>query len=223
MFLATISLIVVVLIFMIVVNFVLSNLSMFQTPFDIVLTLPLTGWSHTLEGVQFMYIIAGSVLVGALVIAVSTWVFDAKRKMKVKHLRKEQKRLQEAVNTLNASLPPEDTAEENEEATSGYMPNTPAEEPPPDVPDASSATPEDIRRSFEHTLSREEDELFPSDHDQDQAFEDEEREKDLRKEADRELPQEAPIEAELVDNEEEDNEETEKDDDQPKSQDAEKS
>ena len=86
-----------ILILLFVVNFVLTNRDMLEATFNIVIEVPYVGWSHTWEKVQFMYIIAGSILLGALVIAISTLILDTKRTLKVRSLRKELKRLQEAL------------------------------------------------------------------------------------------------------------------------------
>ena len=108
MLIVSIILVLALLILIFVVNFVLSNLAMFQTPFDIIIRVPFTQWSHTWQGVEFMYIIAGSVLLGALVIALSTWVLDTKRKLKLRSVRKELKRLQEDLKETKSSLAEEE-------------------------------------------------------------------------------------------------------------------
>lgn len=196
MFLFTIILVVVLLIFMFVVDFVLTNVEMFRASFDIVIGVPLfKRWSYTLEGIEFMYIIAGSVLLGALVVALGTWVLDVKRKLKLRNTRKELKRLQQAIQEAKSSLPPEEEAE------------TPkADEAAP------SPTPEEITKSFEDTVQQrgflEETEKSPGEPEEQAGYETVEEQKGetieqeyTSSETERSLPRETPIEAELVESE----------------------
>ena len=141
MLIVWITLVLVVLILVFIVDFVLSNLTMFQTPFDIVFRVPLTQWSHTWEDVDFMYILAGSVLLGALAVALSTWVFDTRRKLKLRGMRKELKRLQKSLEEVKTSLP----QEEKNEGMGGDAET-------PEVSGSSSVTPEEITKSFEDTV-----------------------------------------------------------------------
>ena len=193
MFTVTVILVFALLILMFVVNFVLTNIEMFQTPFNIIISFPFIKWSHTWEGIEFMYIIAGSVLLGALVIALSTWVLDTKRKFKLRSMRKELKRLEEALQEARASLPEEKTLVEK---------GTPEDETSDVTGPSSSVTPEEITKSFEDAVqngdflqeSRENLEEGPTTHP-------EPAEENVITEVDKQLPQETPIEAELVDSE----------------------
>jgi len=142
MFKISIILVFALIILIFVVNFVLTNLTMFQTPFDITISVPFINWSHTQEGIEFMYIIAGSVLAGALVIGLSTWVLDARRKFKLHNMRKELKRLEQALQEAKASLPQEEPVEEG----------LTGEEESSEFPDSTSASPEEITKSFEEAV-----------------------------------------------------------------------
>ena len=194
MFTVSIILVLALLVLIFIVNFVLTNLAMFQTPFDIVMSVPFVNWSHTWEGVEFMYIIAGSVLIGALVIAINTWVLDARRKLKLRTMRKELKRLEQALQEAKASLPQEDVAQDVSAAA----------EESSDLAASSSPSPEEITRSFEDAVQEKDffqksrknlDEKLPSDKSG--------REEGDVPESDRQqLLQETPIEAEVVDVEE---------------------
>lgn len=194
MFTVSIILVLALLVLIFIVNFVLTNLAMFQTPFDIVMTVPFVNWSHTWEGVEFMYIIAGSVLIGALVIAINTWILDARRKLKLRNMRKELKRLEQALQEAKASLPQEDVAKDV--STAG--------EESPDLAASSSPSPEEITRSFEDAVQEKDffqksrknlDEKLPSDKSG-------KEEGDVPEPEQQQLLQETPIEAEVVDVEE---------------------
>ncbi len=136
--------ILVILIFIFLVNFVVANIEMFQTSFDIVISFPfLENWSVTLEGVTFIYIVGASVLLGALVIAIGTWVLDTKRKIKFYRMSKELKRLQQEIQEARASLPPEEEEQplsDSQGAGSGER------------KDSSNVTPKDVTTSFEHAV-----------------------------------------------------------------------
>ena len=194
MFIVTIVLVFALLVLMFVVNFVLTNIEMFQTPFDIVFSVPLLKWSHTWEGIEFMYIIAGSVLLGALVIALSTWVLDTKRKIKLRSMRKELKRLDQELQEIKTSFSKEEEAVEDV-STAG--------EEAPEFPDSSSATPEEITKSFEDSV-KDSDFLKESqeDFDEEPITKPDLEEENVISEEDKQLLQETPIEAELVDSEE---------------------
>ncbi len=135
------------LLFLFIVNFVLVNRVMFETKYDIVITLP--GWSHTWEGVQFMYIIAGSVLLGALIIAITTLGLDAKRILKLRHLRKELQSLQEALQKAQQSVQAVETKNPEEP-----LPGVEEVEGPGESPDSGSVTPEEITKSFEDAVEK---------------------------------------------------------------------
>ena len=194
MFTVSIILVLALIILIFVVNFVLTNLAMFQTPFDIVISVPFVNWSHTWEGVEFMYIIAGSVLIGALVIALSTWVLDTKRKLKLRNMRKELKRLEQALQEAKASLPQEEPAEDG----SGE------EEELSEFPDSTSASPEEITKSFEDAVQGKDffqksrknlDEKLTPDKPEEENLDTPEMER-------QQLLHETPVEAEVVDAEE---------------------
>ncbi|PIE34500.1 hypothetical protein CSA56_07585 [candidate division KSB3 bacterium] len=140
MLLVSIFLVFVLLALLFIVDFVLVNLTMFQTPFDIIVRVPFTQWEHQWGGVLFMYIIAGSVLLGALVIVLSIWAFDTRRKLKIRGQRKELKRLKQELQEAKAALPQEEpTTESNGVADE-------SEESP------TSATPEQVSKSFENVV-----------------------------------------------------------------------
>jgi ABC-type multidrug transport system fused ATPase/permease subunit len=194
MFTVTVILVFALVILMFVVNFVLTNIEMFQTPFDIVISFPLIKWSHTWEGIEFMYIIAGSVLLGALVVALSTWVLDTKRKLRLRSMRKELNRLKEALQEATASLPEANTSGES---------TVSEDEQSEDTGLSSSVTPEEITKSFENVVQdsdflQESSEKF----DENATLQTESTEKGDMSDAENQLPQETPIEAELVDSEE---------------------
>jgi cell division protein FtsL len=183
-------------------------------------------WSYTftVEKVTFIYIIAGSVLLGALVVTVGSWVLDAKRRLKKRSLEKELKRLQKSIQEAKSSLPPEEI-QPSEEVT----PSTEGE--PSKFPDSSTATPEDITKSFEDTVEQSDDVLEETKEDSEEETEEsvegettpesrsvpeyetvtEPEEKNAYPETSSEIeesvPQETPIEAELVENGEDGDEE----------------
>ncbi len=194
MFTVSIILVLALLVLIFIVNFVLTNLAMFQTPFDIIVSIPFTNWAHTWKGVEFMYIIAGSILVGALVIAGSTWVLDTKRKLKLRNMRKELNRLEQALQEAKTSFP-------QERADEGVT--TPDEEVA-ELTSPPSPSPEEITRSFEDTVQGKDffqksrknlDEKLTSDKsgEEDAYSPESERQQLLR---------ETPIEAEVVESEE---------------------
>ena len=192
----TVSIILVsgLIILMFVVNFVLTNINMFQHPFDIVMSFPFLKWSHTWEGVEFMYIIAGSILLGALVIAISTWVLDTRRKLKLRSLRKELKRLQAELEKTKAELPKEEktTEEVSEDGNES-----------PEFTDSSSPSPEEITKSFEDAVQGK-DFLQKSqkDLDEEPVVEHKPTEEPTVSDSEKQLPRQTPIEAEVVDSEE---------------------
>lgn len=150
MVIVTLIVLLIVLVMFVIVNFVLANSQMFQASFDIVFSVPLLKWSYTLEGIQFIYIIGGCLLLGVIVTGISTWVLDAKRRLKVRSLKKELKRLQYAVEEAKASLPVVPAASEDVETVIPVPPMvTPVSS---DVEDSAAATPEDITKSFEHVV-----------------------------------------------------------------------
>ena len=201
MLLVSIILVLVLLALLFIVDFVLTNLTMFQAPFDIVIRVPFTPWDHKWEGVPFMYIIAGSVLLGALVIVLSTWVLDTRRKLKIRSQRKELKHLQSELQEAKAVLPHEETATKDE---------TPEEQEEPSV------TPEQISKSFEDAVEggdflekiQQKDETEES-----EPSEEEDRSEDVHTESEKgrdfqeplevekKLPQATPVEAEVVESE----------------------
>ena len=144
-FIVTVMLVLAVLILLFVVNFVLTNRVMFEARFDIVIPLQFIGWSHTWEGVQFMSIITGSILLGALIVAVTTLGLDTRRTLKLRGMRKEIKRLQAALEKAEALQ---------------AAPEPPEKEPIPAVEetaafaDSATVTPEDITKSFEDTIQK---------------------------------------------------------------------
>lgn len=126
------------------VDFVLRN-PMFGETFVIKIGIPFTQIEYTKENVEFIYLIAGSLLLGALIIAVSTLVLDAKRKLKVRSLRKELKNLQKAVEEAHASLPQKEE-EKDDESTDGADTEEQTES------SEASLSPEEITKSFEDAV-----------------------------------------------------------------------
>jgi hypothetical protein len=147
-FIVTLIVVVALLVFILVVNFVLDNQDMFKQTFNIKLTLPFpfAKWSHTWTEIQFISIIAGSLLLGALIIVMTTLGLDTKRALKIRSMRKELKQLQEALQKAQASLGTQKPirAEQPPEV----------EEEPVEIVDSSSATPEEITKSFEDTIQK---------------------------------------------------------------------
>jgi hypothetical protein len=228
---------------------------MFETSFNVIIRIPRSGLSHTWEGVQLMGIIAASVLLGALVVAIATLGLDTKRALKLRSMRKELRRLQEALQNAQQSL-----QEAKMQAEEEHLPPVEeeiSEEAPVEFTDSSSATPEDITKSFEDTIEKSDLlespkkrlEEEPTDHDieesdirtkvtaeekekgeeteQEESAEDEEvqgkdeseeteqeeltedEEKDTTTDKDEELLEDVPVEAELIENEEDSQKKTE--------------
>jgi hypothetical protein len=220
-FIVTFILVVALLVLLFVVNFVLSNREMFEAKFDVIIPLPYVAWSHTWEGVQFMYIITGSILLGALIIAITTLGLDTKRALKLRSMRKELIRLQEALQkaqSVQEAQKPDETEQLPEVVEESV-----------EVPDSAAITPEDITKSFEDTIQKD-DFLGESN----KRFEDEQREENIEgssvqasvteetgneevgteqepvkekkedslSDRDKKLLEETPVEAELVESEE---------------------
>lgn len=200
------TIIVVVLILIFVVNFVVTNVEMFQSSFDIVIGFPfIERWSYTIEDIKFIYIVGGSVLLGALVIVIGTWVLDTKRKITFLRMKKELKRLQQAIKEAKSSLPPET---QSSEGTSSA-----AEGEPSEFIDSSTVTPEEITKSFEDTVQQsdvldETKELSPEPENvPERETVTKSEESPVEREpssydTDKSLPQKTAIEAELVENDE---------------------
>ena len=140
MYIVSFALVCAVLVLIVVVDFVLANITMFQTPFDIVLRVPFSPWKHTWEDVPFMYLVGGSFLLGVLIIVCSVMIFDAKLKLKIRALRKEVKKLEQSVADAKSMLPKEDALPE----TKGAFTETADEQ--------ADITPEDVTKSFEDTI-----------------------------------------------------------------------
>jgi hypothetical protein len=96
--------------------------------------------------VQFVYIIAASILIGALLIAVTTLGLDTKRMLKLRGMRKELTRLQQALQEAQA-LHEAKVQEEQEIVTQ-------VEEESSEVPVSGLASPEEISKSFEDTIEK---------------------------------------------------------------------
>jgi len=134
------------LICLFIVDFVLMNKAMFEQPFTISISFPFLPWSHTWEGVQFMYIIAISALLGAALIAFTTLVLDTKRVLKVRSMSKELKRLQQALQEAQSLH--EATVQEEQEIIA------PVEEPSAEENAPTLASPEEINKSFEDAIEK---------------------------------------------------------------------
>lgn len=143
------------LVFLFIVDFVLINREMFEMPFNITIRVPFTSWSHIWAEVQFMYILSTSVLLGAVIVALTTLIFDTKRALKVRSMRKELARLQKALQEAQALLPEHP---ENEEKVGVPPEDASEEETPPaviePVENEKSVTPEEITHSFEDAVEQ---------------------------------------------------------------------
>jgi DNA-binding protein YbaB len=208
-----------------IIDFVLTNRVMFETTFDIIIKVP--GWSHTWEGVQFMYILAGSFLLGALVIAIITLGLDTKRTFKLRNMRKELRRLQESLQNAQQSLQEKEVELEEEQPP---VVEEEIDEEPIETTDSASVTPEEITKSFEDTVQKndflekseksykeeqeDEDEIREEKSDiwrrEDTVTEEvegeqeppEEKVEDSTLDRDQELLEETPVEAEVIESEE---------------------
>ncbi|PID55678.1 hypothetical protein CSB45_14865 [candidate division KSB3 bacterium] len=142
MFFVWVFLIIGALSLIVLVDVVLRN-PMFTETFVIKVGVPFTQIEYIQENVDFIYIIAGSLLLGAFVIAISTWVVDTKRKLKVRSLRKELKTLQKAVKDAKEKLPQDVELQTRVEAD--------------DDGDASEKSfgPEEIKESFKDVVEEE--------------------------------------------------------------------
>ena len=130
------------------VDFVLINRTMFETSFDVLIRVPFTTVSHTWEHVQFMYIIAISMMLGVLIIAATTLILDTKRALKVHGMRKELKRLQSALQKAQAAFP--ESASEDQ-----GLPDVTSETDEKeivDTVDTVEVSPDDIAHSFEDAV-----------------------------------------------------------------------
>ncbi len=120
-------------------GFVVDNIEMFQTPFDIVLGIPFSPWKHTWEDVPFMYLVGGSFLLGMTIIVVSVVFFDVKLKLKIRALRKEVKTLEKSVADGKLMIP---------KVEMPVQQNTLTEM----LEEQADITPEDVTKSFEDTV-----------------------------------------------------------------------
>jgi len=149
----------ILLSFWLVVDFVLLNRMMFETPFNITVRLPFSPWSHQWTEVQFMYILTVSILLGAGIVALVTLIFDTKRALKVRRMRKKLTRLQKALEDAQAKLP-EPPAPESAEVEKGDAApeESMGDEPSPSETESSDdetvVTPEDITHSFENVVEQ---------------------------------------------------------------------
>jgi hypothetical protein len=180
------------------VDFVLRN-PMFAETFAIKIGVPFTQIEYIQEDVGFIYIIAGSLLLGALLIAISTWVLDAKRKLKVRGLRKELKSLQKSIEEAKASLP-------EQEEQKGEDAETVTDMADGDESPEISLGPEEITKSFEDAVKGgdfldksseeepDEEHVPESQADEEDKYSDENEVKPL--------PQDTAIEAEVVSSDE---------------------
>lgn len=134
--------------FWLVIDFALLNRVMFETPFTVTVRVPfMPSWSYRWAEVQFMYILTISVLLGAGIVALTTLIFDTKRTLKVRKMRKELVRLQKSLEEAQAKLPPlsvekEPAAAESEPVAVAVEPSTHNE----------PVTPDDITHSFEDVV-----------------------------------------------------------------------
>jgi len=93
-------------IFVFIAKFVMDNLDMFQQTFAIHFNLPYLG-HYTSRPIQFMYMIALSVLVGALATGIPGWLANSRLRGVVRKQRKEIENLQRELESLRQ--PPVET------------------------------------------------------------------------------------------------------------------
>jgi len=144
------------LVFSFIVDFVLANREMFETPFNIMIRVPFTSWSHTWVEVQFMYILTVSILLGATIVALTTLIFDTRRALKVRHMRKELARLQKALQEAQSLLPtpPSSEKQEDEETIEDIAEQETASDDAALKKDQTPVTPQDIAHSFEDAVEQ---------------------------------------------------------------------
>lgn len=142
---ATCLIVLLLIFFAFVAMFVLENREMFETTFTIVMPFPYYVW----ENVKFVYIIIGNFLLGlsvALIISFISLLLDTKRALKQKNMKKELKRLQQALQEAQALH--KAAAKEEPETVSQI------EEESPEMAVAPPASPEEISKSFDDTIEK---------------------------------------------------------------------
>ncbi|HWP48343.1 MAG TPA: LapA family protein [Candidatus Limnocylindrales bacterium] len=82
-----------------IVNFVLNNLEMFQQAFVIHFNLPYLG-NYASQPIQFAYLIAACILIGALATAIPGWLVNIRLIRVIKKQKKELENLQKELDSL---------------------------------------------------------------------------------------------------------------------------
>jgi hypothetical protein len=134
------------LVFLFIVDFVLLNRAMFDQSFNI--QIRFLAWSHTWTEIPFMYIVAASILIGSLVIAITTLGLDTQRALKVRSLKKELKRLQQSLQEAQSNVSKASPSPEAQTVVPHVI------EPSPEVNETSSPTPNEINKSFEDVVQK---------------------------------------------------------------------
>jgi hypothetical protein len=142
------------LVFLFIVDFVLINREMFEMPFNITIRVPFTSWSHIWTEVQFMYILSTSILLGAAIVALTTLIFDTKRALKVRSMRKELARLQKALQEAQALMPEQTEHGEKADAPAEDMSEEETSAAIEPVENEEPVTPEEITHSFEDAVEQ---------------------------------------------------------------------
>jgi hypothetical protein len=84
-----------------IVNFVLNNLEMFQQAFVIHFNLPYVG-DYASRPIQFVYLIAACILIGALATAIPGWLVNVRLIRVIKKQKKELENLQKELESLKS-------------------------------------------------------------------------------------------------------------------------
>jgi hypothetical protein len=132
-----------------VVNFVLVNQDMFKATYNI--TVPYLK-SEPWIAVPFIHIMAGSVLLGALIVAIITLGFDAKRTLKINSMKKQLKQLQEDLRKAQAQKEAQEFEAKRPDLETQIAQN--ATKFSPESADVAPITPEDITKSFEDAVDK---------------------------------------------------------------------
>ena len=98
-FISIFIVILILLVLLFIVTFVLNNLEMFQQAFIIHFNIPYVG-HYASQPIQFVYLIAGCILIGALVTAIPGWFVNIRLLRMIKKQRKELENLQKESESL---------------------------------------------------------------------------------------------------------------------------
>jgi hypothetical protein len=103
-----------------------------------------------------MYILTVSILLGATIVALTTLIFDTRRALKVRQMRKELARLQQALQEAQSLLPtpPSSEKKEGKEAIEDIAEQETASDNAALEKDQKPVTPQDIAHSFEDAVEQ---------------------------------------------------------------------